>query len=232
MSSRRHRLREILARRIAEIVDLGIADRRLRRVAEIVLVGRADQREIILVGNGEDDAAVPVLEEIGARIVELLLDDDMAALHQAHIVDVVLADRAREHVVDPRSGGVDDQPGPAPLRPRRCGYPRRRSSRDRRRGARSTTLARVRIMAPRSAASRALSATRRASFDPAVRIFERLVKQRLQRLAGRIAAHVERRGRRQQLAAADMIVEEQAEPQQPGRPQPLVRTAARSAAAR
>ena len=83
-----------------------------RRIAQIVLVGRADQREIILVGDGEDDAAIPVLEEIGARIVEFLLDDDMAALHQPHIVDVVLADRARQHVVDPWAGGVDDQPRP------------------------------------------------------------------------------------------------------------------------
>ena len=57
--------------------------------------------------------------------------------------------------------------------------------------------------------------------DPAVRIFESLRKQRLQRLAGRIAAHVERPGRRQQLAAADVVVEEQAEPDQPGRAQAL-----------
>ena len=64
------------------------------RVALIVLIGGADQREIVLVGDGEDDAAVLVLEEIGARIVELLRHDDVAALDQPDIVDVVLADRA------------------------------------------------------------------------------------------------------------------------------------------
>ena len=72
MSERLHRLREILARRGAEIVDLGVADLHVVRIAGIVLVGGADQRELVLVGNGEDDAAVLVLEEIGARIVEFL----------------------------------------------------------------------------------------------------------------------------------------------------------------
>ena len=57
--------------------------------------------------------------------------------------------------------------------------------------------------------------------DPAVGILEGAREQRLQRLAGRVAAHVERLGRRQQLAPADMVVEEQAEPDQPGRTQAL-----------
>ena len=113
MSSRLHRLGEIFAGRVAQIVDLGVADDGTSCGSPaIVLVGRADQRELVLVGDGEDDAPVAVLEEIGARIVEFLRDDDVAALHQPDIVDVVLADRARQHVVDPRTGGIDDQPRP------------------------------------------------------------------------------------------------------------------------
>ena len=83
------------------------------------------------------------------------------------------------------------------------------------------TLQRVRIVAPRSAASRALSTTSRASFTQPSEYSKALRKHRLQRLAGRIAAHVERARRGQQLAAADMVVEEQAEPDQPGRTQAL-----------
>jgi hypothetical protein len=52
-------------------------------------------------------------------------------------------------------------------------------------------------------------------------IFEGPAKERFQRLARRISAHVEGFCRRQQLAAADVVVEEKAEPDQPGRPQAL-----------
>ena len=63
------------------------------RALTVATVSRADQRELFLVGDGEDDAAVLVLEEIGARIVEFLAHDDVAALDEADIVHVVLPDR-------------------------------------------------------------------------------------------------------------------------------------------
>ena len=53
--------------------------------------------------------------------------------------------------------------------------------------------------------------------DPAVGVLEGLAVLGLERPAFRIAAQVEGAGRRQQLAAAQMVVEEQAEPDEPGR---------------
>ncbi len=87
----------------------------------------------------------------------------------------------------------------------------------------STARERVRISAPRSAASAAFSTTRRASST----------KQSEYSKAGGEASgfsglptsslrQIDRAGRRQQFAAADMVVEEQPQPQQPGRAQPGV----------
>jgi hypothetical protein len=36
----------------------------------VVLVGGADQGEVLLVGDGEDDAAIRSLEEIAAVVIE------------------------------------------------------------------------------------------------------------------------------------------------------------------
>src|SRR5690606_36373605 len=79
-------LGEIFAGRSAKIVDFRIADANTPRIALIVAVGRTDQRELFLIGNGEHDTPVRVLEEVGARIGELLLHHDVAALHEADIV--------------------------------------------------------------------------------------------------------------------------------------------------
>ena len=66
-------------------------DRRSRRggarlggIAMIILIGRADQGEILLVGDGEEDAAVGVLEEIAALVIVELGHHDVRALHQPH----------------------------------------------------------------------------------------------------------------------------------------------------
>ena len=56
--------------------------------------------------------------------------------------------------------------------------------------------------------------------DEAVGVFEALREQPLgERFARGVALEIERAGRRQQLAAAEMVVKEQPEPEQPGRPQ-------------
>ena len=79
---RQHRLGEILAGRSAEIVDLRGRRLHLGRIAVVIAVGGADQREIVLVGNGENDAAVGVLEDVGAVVIVKFPHHDMAALHQ------------------------------------------------------------------------------------------------------------------------------------------------------
>jgi hypothetical protein len=50
----------------------------------VVAVGGADQGEVGLVGDGEDDAPVAALEDVGAVVVEQPARDDVAAAHQAH----------------------------------------------------------------------------------------------------------------------------------------------------
>ena len=133
---------------------------------------------------------------------------------------VVLADCAGQHVVDPRAGGIDQQPrldlfglaGPHVL------------DLDRPEAVFAARADHLRAGPDRRAAVGGVAGVQRHQpriVDPAVGIFERLAEQRLQRLAGRIAAHVQRPGRRQQFAPADVVVEEQAEPDQPGRAQPL-----------
>ena len=49
--------------------------------------------------------------------------------------------------------------------------------------------------------------------------YRRAVEARLQGFAGRVTLKVERARRRQQLAAAEMVVEEEAEPQHPPGPE-------------
>src|SRR5262249_29157952 len=105
-----HWRREIVARRATKIDALRLSDRRRTRIAAIVAIGRADQREVVLIGNGEDDAAIPVLEEIGSRPFEFLRYDDVAALDKSNVVHIVLPQRRRKDLIDPGSRGVDEKP--------------------------------------------------------------------------------------------------------------------------
>lgn len=210
------RLFEIFRRRIAEIDGLLFGDPDILGIGGIVAVGGADQCEVALVGDGEDDAVVGVLKEIGSHIVELLFHDDMAALDEADMMGFVLAEGGTNDMVDPGTGGIDQHAGlmaviaagdriggldmpQALLAPCRHDFGARHDGR------------------PLVGGVAGVQHHHPGIVDPAVGIFEGLGKQRLQRLAGRIAAHVEHRGRRQQLAAAKVVVEEEAEPDQPGR---------------
>ncbi len=62
------RLCQIFADGIAEIFDFLRRRLHLGRVAVVIAIGGADQREIVLIGNDEDDAAVAVLEHVGAVV--------------------------------------------------------------------------------------------------------------------------------------------------------------------
>src|SRR5439155_20165837 len=62
---------------------LGAAHRRGGIGGEI-LVGGADEGELALVGNGEDDAPVGVLKDVGAVVLEQTPHDDVTALDQTH----------------------------------------------------------------------------------------------------------------------------------------------------
>ena len=85
-----------------------------------------------------------------------------------------------------------------------------------------TQAVRGAIVAPRSAASRAFSTTRRESSTQQSEYSKPAGEFGLQRRAGGIVAQPQRARRRQPLAAAEMVVEEQAKAQQPSRAQCLV----------
>src|SRR6185437_14927604 len=77
---------------------------------------------------------------------------------------------------------------------------------------------RVNTSAPREAASRALSTTRRQSFHPAVRVAESMHELGFEGQTRRIRTQADLSRGRQALAAAQVIVEEQAEADLPERP--------------
>ncbi len=56
--------------------------------------------------------------------------------------------------------------------------------------------------------------------DPAVRVDEALAERALQGLADHVMGEIEHLRAGQDVASAEMVVEEQPEPQHPGRPQP------------
>ena len=77
-------LLEVLGGQCAQVGHFVRVDGHLRRVATVVDIGSADEREILLVGNGEDDTAVAVLEDVSIVVVKQLRHDDVATLHQPH----------------------------------------------------------------------------------------------------------------------------------------------------
>src|SRR3546814_13080225 len=82
----------------------------------MVGVSGADQREIAFIGNGEEDAPVGKLEEIGIIMVEQLAHDDMRSAHQPHLI-VGRRGGAMKHVEHRRPRG---EIGRASCRERVC----------------------------------------------------------------------------------------------------------------
>src|SRR5690606_25491949 len=106
------RLLEIFAGCRAEIVGLTIGDRNLGRVTLIVLIGCANQGELILVGDGEYDTPVIVLEEIGTGIGELLAHHNMATLNKPDIVKLSISFDTLQNLVGPGTSSIDQQTSP------------------------------------------------------------------------------------------------------------------------
>ncbi len=78
------RLGQIFADGSTEIFDFLGRGLHLGGVAVVVAIGGADQREIVLVGNDEDNPAVAVLEHVGAVVGIEFRHHDVGALHQPH----------------------------------------------------------------------------------------------------------------------------------------------------
>ena len=129
-------------------------------------VGGADQREVVLVGDREDDPLVGVLEDVGVVVLEQARHDDVAALDQPQVPRrqrLALAARAT-----PRRKASAHGPGGVDHGARAHGALAPSAPSSTRRPAVGVALradaARARQdLAPRARASSALSTTSRAS---------------------------------------------------------------------
>ncbi len=207
-------LAEIAVGHLAQVGDLAVVDLDLARFALVFEVGGADQGELVLVGNGEDDALVRILEDVGIRMAEQARHDNVAALDQAQPVAIAAAGRVG-HFARPWSGRVDDS-------------------------ARLHFDAAVVFAVQRSVPALALllhghalgagedggapfAGVQRIEHheagivDPAVGIDEALAVVALERRARLMSAQRDTGRRRQELAVRQVIVQEQAGPYHPRR---------------
>ena len=185
----------------------------------IVAIGGADQREIILIGNDEDDAAVGVLEHVGAVVLVELAHHDVRALHQPHLGARVDAGAGAQHVLDPGPAGIDQHAGADGLALLADGV----FGRDLPDAVDLPDLDRAGAGADIGAAIGGIAGVQRDEarvVDKAVGIFKALdVAAGNQRVADHVVGEIDRARRRQQVSPADMVVKKEAEPEQPGRTQ-------------
>ena len=163
-----------------------------------------------------------VLHQIGVGAGPELRHHDVAALDQAHLARRVRSRDAADDVRDPRPGRVDEAAGAEGACFSRRRAPRRRICRRHRPGAvlaagRNDGRAGEHLRPPFGGVERVEHHQARI-VDPAVGIFEAARIAIEQRRPFRIAPQVQRARARQPPAPAQMVVEEQAEPHQPGRP--------------
>ncbi|ACO77617.1 hypothetical protein AvCA_14000 [Azotobacter vinelandii CA] len=95
-----------------QVVDLGFADIHFGRVAGELPVGGADQAVTLQVGNDEDEAPVLVLQNVGFVAFVQPRCDQVAALNQADAPGRALVQDILDEAGHPRAGGVHQSPGP------------------------------------------------------------------------------------------------------------------------
>ena len=150
--------------RIAEIPDLPVADLDLLVRHRLDWdVGRADKRELALIGDGEDDALVLVLQDERVIAFEQFRHHDVAALDEPHVLVGVEAEFRVENIRHEGAARIDDRAGADLLPARRTASSSRVATQMSLSRRADTSFVRTRISAPRSTASRALSATMRLS---------------------------------------------------------------------
>ena len=199
-----------------QVVDFRLIRRHILGPALIGDVGGADQRLVPLIGVDEDHPLVVVLHQVGVVPVPEFRDDDMAALDQPHVAGGVRPGDPADHVHDPGPGAVDKAAGAEGP-----GLARQGVFRLNRPGA---------ILAPGRGCGGAgqdprppfgsverVQDDKAGIVDPAVGIFEAARVLIQQRRPFRVTAQVERAGPGQFLAPAEVVVQKQAQPHQPGR---------------
>jgi len=216
---RGYRYREIFARGLAQIVDFAIADPGLAFGIAPRLVRGSDQCVITLVGNGENDAAVPVLEYIAVLTLIFALHHDMTALDQPQFRCVVAAIVQGGDGVNPGTGRVDQHP--CPLGPRIAIVPEQQVPVIGPAVQSDAFRARPDLGAPACCVARS-ERNQPGILDPAIGIGKALFQAFLQRIAAMVPVQIDALGRRQDITPAQMIVKEQPQAEQPGRTHALV----------
>ena len=77
----------------------------------MVNVGSADQREVPLIGDGKDDAAIGTLEKIAFVMIKQTARDDMAAPHQPEVVRRWRMRALLDDRFNPGATSIDQHPG-------------------------------------------------------------------------------------------------------------------------
>ncbi len=182
----------------------------------MVGIGGADQGEIAFIGDGEKYPPIGVLAKISPGIGQAAADDNMRPPHQPHPQPgpdpgpVQQVEHPRPGGIDDGSGGDDpglsiwtDQVNRPAIGP--AHQPNRAVARQDQRAA-PRRIAGVQHHHPRI-------------IDPAIAIFEPMGKAGVQRRARRVLGQLQPPRRRQQFAPANMVIQEQPQPDQPARAQ-------------
>ncbi len=211
---------EVAAGLFAQVLGFLRIDARVAGFALQFHIGRADQRELALVGDRKNDPLVGVLEQVGVVMLEALCHHDVAALDQAQAA-------AGEHLAvrsarllpkegfGPGTGRVDQGAGAnlarlSALRLQRH-IPALGAALRRHAAGAGVDAGPARLGVERGEHHQA------GVIDPAVGIHERPPQMRLQALAQLVPAQIHAGAARKHLAPGEMVVEEQAGANHPGR---------------
>ncbi len=172
----------------------------------------ADQREIALIGAGENQPPVGVLEHIDVVAIEQPPDHDLAHLHQAKL----------GHWLPQYGFGNGRGPGPGRIdeRARRDHLAMAAIDRHQPPDLAAFGAGAARAGADHGAPRRGIDGAQHHQpgiVDDAVGIFERGAERPLQRIADRMMGDVDGRGRRQTAARGQPVVQQQPRPQLPRR---------------
>ena len=181
-------------------------------------IRRADQGEILLIGNGKDDPPIRPLKEIALVVIVKPRRHDMAAAHQPHAFLAVQPQLAVDHVARPGTGGIHQHPRADHL-PRVAACDHHRPDTVPHLGRDHLAMGQDR--GPPRLGIAGVQHDQTAVLDPAVGIFIGLREPILQRRAFGRSLERQRRGRGQDLAPTQRVIQEQPQPDQPGGPAPL-----------
>ena len=185
----------------------------MRQVAGVFAFRRADERELALVRQGKNDAAIGRLEDVREVVVEQLAHDDVAAADHARMVPGGCRRTAVEELRDPRTRCIHHEPCPEDSLATVGGAQRRDPIRP------------VSLQTGASCARQHLGTTleridgighdQSRIVDPAIGVFETRAVTRVECLAGGMTAQVDRLRRRQVLPRRKVVVQEEASADHP-----------------